>query len=379
MENLTFVEVSKDALSNNIKQFRKIVGDKVKICPCVKSNAYGHGLVQAAKIFLEAGADLLSVNALYEAKVLRENKISAPIYVMGYIPLADLKEAVEMDVSMVVYNYETIDLLSAIASKINKTPRVHIKVETGNNRQGVPLNDIVNFAQYIKKQGNIFIEGLSTHFANIEDTTDHTFAFLQLSNFKKAIEDLRLANIEIPIKHCANSAATILFKETHFDMVRVGISSYGMWSSPETFVSYSKDAAKDFALTPALTWKAKVVQVKDVDEGQCIGYGCTYKTTCKSKIAIIPVGYYDGYDRGINNAYVLIHGKRAPVRGRICMNMFMVDITYIDDVKIEDEVILIGRDKEETISAETFGKWAGTINYEATTRINERIPRIVVA
>jgi len=297
---------------------------------------------------------------------------------MGYISLADLKEAVEMDVSMVVYNYETIDLLSAIASKINKIPRVHIKVETGNNRQGVPLNDIVNFAQYIKKQGNIFIEGLSTHFANIEDTTDHTFAFLQLSNFKKAISDLQLANIEIPIKHCANSAATILFKETHFDMVRIGISSYGMWSSNETLVSYSKNAAQDFALTPALTWKAKVVQVKDVDEGEYIGYGCTYKTDKKSKIAIIPVGYYDGYDRGINNAYVLIHGKRAPVRGRICMNMFMADITNIYDVKIEDEVVLIGRDKDEVISAETFAKWAGTINYEATTRINERIPRVVL-
>jgi alanine racemase len=201
---------------------------------------------------------------------------------------------------------------------------------------------------------------------------------IQIERFLQADQLLKDNGITVKIKHCANSAATILFPKTHFDMVRVGIASYGMWPSKETYVSYLQERNSGFELTPAFTWKAKIAQIKNVPAGEFIGYGCAFKTTHDTKLAIIPVGYYDGYDRGISNNYVLIHGKRAFLRGRVCMNMIMVDVTDIPEARLEDTVTLMGVDGEETITAEQFGTWAGTINYEVTTRVNDRILRAVV-
>ena len=176
----------------------------------------------------------------------------------------------------------------------------------------------------------------------------------------------------------ANSAATILFPETHFDLVRVGISSYGMWPSKETYVSYLNERNNGFSLIPAFTWKTKIAQIKDIPPGEYIGYGCTFRTTHDTKLAILPVGYYDGYDRGVSNGYVLVHGKRAFLRGRVCMNIIMADVTDIPEAALEDDVVLIGKSGDEMISAEQFASWASTINYEATTRVNDRIPRILI-
>jgi len=392
MKNLlTWVEVSRDALAHNIKIFRDKVGPDVLLCPCVKANAYGHGLVETSKIFLENGADWLAVNALYEAEILRKAGINAPIYVMGYTLMEDLAKAWELDVRLVIYDRETVAKLAELASsgRFEKPINLHIKVETGNNRQGVHVEDLVDFAKYISDSadGKLRIEGLATHFANIEDTTDHSYAFEQLEKFKKAGEMLKEAGIDVPMMHCGNSAATILYPETHLSMVRVGISAYGMWPSPETRVSYQnshKDVdANGFELRPAFTWKSVVAQVKTVQKGDFIGYGCTCRTTRDTKIAVIPVGYYDGYDRRLSStAHVLIHGQRAKVLGRVCMNIFMADVSDIPQVSVEDEVILMGEAEFEgnsdQISAEQFAGWIGTINYEVTTRVNERIPRIVV-
>jgi len=371
---LNWIEISKDALSNNIKQFRNIVGEEVLICPCVKANAYGHGLIESAKVFLDAGADWLAVNALYEAEELRANGVTAPIYILGYVELAELKRAVELGCRLVAYNREIIARLG----EIGKPVKIHIKVETGNNRQGVLMKDLIEFVEYVKSFEHIEIEGLTTHFANVEDTTDHSYAELQLAKFNEAIKKIEGIGVHIPIKHCANSAAAILFPKTHFQMVRVGISSYGMWSSNETYLSYLKEVGDGFKLIPALTWKTKIAQIKVIPSGEYIGYGCTYKTGHETRLAILPVGYYDGYDRGAGNGYVLIHGKRAPIRGRICMNIMMVEVTDIPEAKLEDEVILIGRSGDDEINAEQFATWADTINYEVTTRINERIPRIFI-
>ncbi len=371
MSELTWVEISRQALESNIKQFRNLIGNDVLMCPCVKANAYGHGLVETAKIFLDSGADWLSVNALYEAEKLREASIDCPIYVMGYIGLDNLAKAAELELRMVVYNKETIEKLGSIG----KAVKVHIKVETGNNRQGVLIENLLDFANLIKGFENIEIEGMATHFANIEDTTDHSYAEKQLAKFQEAADLLENAGFPVPIKHCANSAATILFDKTYFNLVRTGISNYGMWPSNETYVSYLKEIGDGFELKPAFTWKTKIAQIKTIKAGEYIGYGCTYKTGHESKIAILPIGYYDGYDRGINGGHVLIHGKRAAIRGRVCMNIIMVDVSDIPEAKIEDEVILIGKDADEEISAEQFGTWAATINYEVTTRVNERIGR----
>lgn len=378
IDKLTWVEVSKEALASNIRQFRKLIGDDKILCPCVKANAYGHGLTETGKIFLEAGANWLSINSLYEAEALRESGIDAPLLILGYVSLESLKQALEIDARMIVYNRETIERLDKEAKTLGKKAKIHIKVETGNNRQGVLLSELADFGKFVQSFENVEIEGMSTHFANIEDTTDHSYAMEQIDKFLQAENILNEIGVKIAIKHCANSAATILFPETHFDLVRVGIASYGMWPSRETYVSHVNERNNGFELTPALTWKAKIAQIKTVPANEHIGYGCTFQTTHDTKLAILPIGYYDGYDRVINNAHVLIHGKRAFVRGRVCMNIIMVDVTDIPEAKVEDLAILIGKDGDEMISAEQFASWCGTINYEVTTRINDRIPRAII-
>lgn len=375
---LTWVEISQSALENNISQFRRILQKGALLCPCVKANAYGHGLVPVAKIFHQAGADWLSVNSLYEARMLREAGLTCPLYIMGYVACRAVAEAIALDCRLVVYNTETISAIGQAAAACGKKARVHIKVETGTNRQGVLLDDLVEFARFIQTWPQIEIEGIATHFANIEDTTDHSYAQRQMARFDEAARALASAGIHVPMRHCANSAATILFPEYHMDMVRIGISGYGMWPSNETYVSFVRERHNHFTLTPAFTWKTIVAQIKIVPAGEYIGYGCTYKTGHATRLAILPVGYYDGYDRGVVNGYVLIRGRRAPIRGRICMNIIMVEITDIPEVALEDEVVLIGRSGDEMISAEDFARWTGTINYEVTTRVNERVPRIVV-
>jgi alanine racemase len=378
MSDLTWVEISKNHLKNNIQQLRKIIGKKTILCPCVKANAYGHGLIETSKIFLNAGADWLSVNSVYEAQALRDAGIKSPLYILGYVPLDSIKLAIELNCRLVVYNHETLKAVSSASANTGNTAKIHLKVETGTNRQGILYKDLKEFAQIAKTFKNIEIEGLSTHFANIENTTDHSYAELQLKRFSDAASFLKDAGIDIPILHCANSAATILFEKTRFNMVRPGISCYGMWPSSETYDAYIHEIKNGFKLTPALTWKAKIAQVKSIPAGDPVGYGCTYKTEKDTKLAIIPVGYYDGYDRSITNGHVLINNKIAPVRGRVCMNIIMADITGIPEVKTESEAVLLGSSKSTAITAEDFAAWAGTINYEVTTRINERIPRIIV-
>jgi alanine racemase len=378
MDELTWVEISRSALENNIREFRRIISPKTLLCPCVKANAYGHGLVEAARVFLSAGADWLSVNALFEARELRLAGITAPIYILGYVPCAALQEAVALDCRLVVFGKDHIRALAQAAKAAGRPARVHIKVETGSNRMGVRMDELVEFARFIQKQKLVEIEGLATHFANIEDTTDHTFAELQLRRFQDAADMVEAAGITVPIKHCANSAATILFPKTHFQMVRLGIAGYGMWPSNETYVSFVKERKNNFQLAPAFTWKTRIAQLKTVPAGEFVGYGCTYKTSHTTRLAIIPVGYYDGYDRGIAGGHVLIRGRRAAIRGRICMDMLMAEVTDIPGVKAEDEVVLMGRSGDECISAELFAQWAATINYEVTTRVNQRIARILV-
>jgi len=375
MKELTWVEVSESALRNNIAVFRKLIGPDIIMCPAVKANAYGHGLVNAAKVFLDSGADWLAVDALHEAEALRAAGIAEPIYVMGYVMISDLKKIADLNLRLVVYNEETLHELGEVVSE---DVRIHFKVETGNNRQGRGLTGLKELFEVASQYKNIEVEGLATHFANIEDTVDHSYAEAQLNRFEGIIEELKADGYEVPIKHCANSAAALLFDKTYFNMVRPGIACYGMWPSNETYESYLEQGNEGADLVPAFTWKTRIAQLKEVDAGEYIGYGCTYRTTHKTKLAILPVGYYDGYDRGISGGHVLIGGERAPIRGRICMNIMMVEVTDIPGLNVEDEVVLIGSSGSENISAEQFANWAGTINYEIPTRVNDRTPRFMV-
>ncbi len=374
---LTWVEVNKSALNHNIKVFRKLVGPKVLLAPSVKANAYGHDLIETSKIVLKSGADWLCVNALFEAQKLREAGIKSPIYIMGYVLKKDLPEAVKLGCRLVVYNRETVKTLADAARRLRKKAHIHIKMETGNNRQGILMDELEDFARFVKKFPDVVTEGIATHFANIEDTADPSYARFQLQNFRAAFEGLKKIGVKIPMRHCANSAATILFLETHFDMVRPGIAVYGLWPSEEV-KKVAQKKHRFIRLEPVLSWKTRIAQIKEVPKGAFIGYGCTYKTSRRTRLAILPVGYYDGYDRGLSNkAYVLIHGKRAAVRGRVCMNIIMADVTDIPQARVEDTAILLGKDGREEITAEQMADWAETINYEITTRIHEGIPRVI--
>jgi alanine racemase len=376
---LQWVEIDSAALKHNIQQFRLLIGETRKMTVVVKSNAYGHGLVEVSRLASEFGADWLGVNSLEEARMLREGGIDLPIILLGYIPIIDLEEAVSKNLRLTVYNTETVEELAKITSVLDKDAFLHIKTETGVYRQGILGEDLLPFVERIQKYPNLKVEGLSMHFANIEDTTDHSYAQRQLEKFIEYVDLLGQKGITIPVKHVACSAAAILFPETMFDMVRVGIGIYGLWPSKETYLSCIQEKREPVDIKPVLTWKTRVVQTKDVPEGAFIGYGCTYKTTRPTKLAVIPVGYYDGYDRLLSNAsYVLIAGKRAPVRGRVAMNFITVDVTDISNVRLEDEVVLLGSQGQERISAEYLASLCGTINYEIVTRINPKIPREVV-
>jgi len=381
--HLTWVEISRANLSHNIKSFRELIGSGRILCPAVKGNAYGHGLTVCAPVMVEAGADWLGVNALFEAVELMESGIKVPIYIMGYIALDELQTAVENGFHFVVYNEETLQALAQITNKLQKPAFTHLKIETGTHRQGVLAHQIENILELYRNHPLVQMEGLAAHFANIEDTTDHSYAQFQLQNFENAVEKIRAAGFSPKFIHTANTAATILFPKTHFTMVRTGIGNYGLWPSRETREAAEKDG-KNISLKPVMTWKTKIAQVKKIPAGSSIGYGCTYKTDRDSVIAVLPVGYYDGYDRRLsNNSFVLVGGKRAPIRGRIFMNMVVADVTDIPGVRPEDEVVLLGKQSglhgSSEISADDIAQWMGTINYEVTTRINEKLERRLVA
>ena len=375
---LNWVEIDARAIHWNVTQFRRRLGPDVLLGAVVKSNAYGHGMLEVARLAIEAGADWLCVNSVDEAVILREAGHRNEILVMGYVPGDQLGAVVEYDLRPVVYNLETVEQLDRLASE-DEPVGIHLKIETGTHRQGIGEAEVVPFAQRVQRSSRLTLEGISTHFANIEDTTDHSFAHAQISAFSRISDALAAAGMPVMLRHAACSAATILFTRTPLDLARVGISLYGLWPSKETYVSCLERGKPTLDLHPALTWKSRIAQVKRVEEGGYVGYGCTYRVTRASQIAVVPVGYHEGYDRGLSGvAHVLVRGRRAPVRGRVCMNMSMVDVTDVPGVSLEDEVVLLGRQGDERISAEQLAEWCGTISYEIVSRIHPALARIVV-
>src|SRR3989338_5281392 len=399
MTHRTWIEVNRAALLHNVKEFFGLIGPKVRLMAVVKANAYGHGIVEVAQSLLalrsfnEGG--WFGVDSLNEALTLRNAGITQPILTLGYVPLDRLHEAVAHDIRLTVYNSETIEALGMVRqahhdnlvtlslSKGGSRIKLHLKLETGTNRQGLLPEAALELCKLIQQYPQLELEGISSHFANIEDNTDHSFALEQLQRFKQALELLAQQGIYPKIRHMGASAATILMPETHFDMVRVGIGLYGLWPSRETFVStrakektflhprLERGERGGFSLLPVLSWKTRIAQIKKVPAGESVGYGLSERVPQDSRIAIIPVGYYDGYDRKLSSmGNVLIGGKRCKIVGRISMNMCMVDITHVSNAKVEDEVVLLGQQGNERIPAEELAQKIGTINYEVVARIN---------
>ncbi|RJO73219.1 MAG: alanine racemase [Myxococcales bacterium] len=374
-ENLSWVEIDREALEQNIAVFRSLVGEARRLLVVVKGNAYGHGMLPVANIALAAGADWLGVFNMQEAIELRQANIASPILVMGPTPENLLVRAAQLRLSITVASPEAAEAVLRVRPK---SLRVHLKLETGTNRQGF-LPEHLPVIQRLAEEPSIEIEGAYTHFADIEDTTDHSFAETQLRRFQDFTELLLKLDVTPPLLHTACSAATLLFPQTLFAMARVGISAYGLWPSKETYVSAHQVGREPAKLKPVLSWKTRVSQVKELAVGEYVGYGRTFRTTRPTRIAVLPLGYADGYDRGLSNrAHVLIAGRRAPLRGRVCMNLMMADVTDIPEAKAGDEVVLIGAQGDEHIHADHLASWLGTINYEIVTRIASAAPRIVV-
>ena len=377
MSALVWIELDREAPDHNLRQLRKGLRRGAILCAVVKANAYGHGVKEMAGLL--HSADWLAVNSLEEGLELRELGDRRPVLVLGHVPLDCLEEALRHKLDLTVYNRETLEALSRLDLDSVGPARLHLKVETGTGRQGILPQEVEGFVEQLQAVRGAELAGVSTHFANIEDTLNHQYAQNQLDRFQEVLGDLDRRKIRPDFVHTAATAAAILFDKTHFNLVRAGIGIYGLWPSRETYLSTLLGHRPLPDLRPVLTWKTRIVQIKELPEGSYIGYGCTYRATRPIRVGVLPVGYADGYDRKLgNSAYVLIRGKRAPVIGRICMNLTMVDISDNRQAGLEEEVVLLGRNGEERITAETMAEWAGTINYEIVTRISPFLPRKVV-
>lgn len=375
---LSWVEIDAAALEQNVAAIRGNLAPGCRMVPVVKANAYGHGYLQVAGLLDKWQFPYIGVHNLDEALLLREGGIKTDILILGYVPLSDLKTAIDTGFDFVAYNVETLQKATEIATA--KSPaKCHLKLETGTNRQGVAKEQLPEILKLFADKKQLQLVGVSTHFANIEDTTDHSYAEFQFKRYTEMKQMIETSGLAVKYYHMASSAASLLFPHTHFNLARVGIALYGLWPSKETYLSYRLSGKENRILTPVLSWKTLIAQVKDVRKGEYIGYGTTYRATANLKIAVIPIGYFDGYDRQLSNSgHVLVNGMRAPIRGRICMDIFMVDVTDIPGVHLESEVVLIGRSGDEVIRAEDVAGWANTINYEIVSRIGSHLERRVI-
>lgn len=345
----------------------------------VKANAYGHGVAEISDLAVQAGANWLAVETLGEGKNLRELGHQCPILLLGNVQLAELHEVVQSEFRLTVFNLETLEELDKVASRSQRNVHVHLKVETGMNRRGMLLESLPKALSLLQRSEHIQLEGLCSHLATADEPDEASYVQAQVENFNRAVAEVEGKGIHVAIKHLLNSAGTSLLVQAHHDLVRVGISMYGLWPSDQTRRACLEKSIGPQALTPVLTWKTKVVQVKEIPAGSYIGYGRTFHTARAARLAALPIGYSDGYDRKLSNrGSVLIRGKRAPVRGRVSMNVTMVDITDIPGVCLEDEVVLLGRQGEDEITADELATLLETINYEVVTRINWALPRVVV-
>jgi alanine racemase len=376
----THIEISRDNLVHNLNLFKRLSNRKLMFV--VKANAYGHGLKEILSITKDLPIiDYYAVDSVAEALLVKQLDGRKKILVLGWSDKEELE-------TLLINGFETIapspDFLKEadkLAGKLKVRANIHLKIETGTGRMGMaPTLAAEMFNASSFPYSNIQVKGIYSHFANIEDTTDHSYAQHQLEIFNSLLAKINMPNL---LRHFSCSASSLLFPETYFDIVRVGISGYGYWPSKQTYISYIEQDKNGkhlhkIELKPVLSWYSKAAQVKTLETGDPIGYGLSYRTFNKTKILVVPVGYYDGYDRKLSNiSTIIVNGVKAPVRGRVCMDMFMAEVTHIKNIKAGDRITLIGREGNEVIDADDLAELAGTINYEILARLNSLIPRMV--
>lgn len=402
-QHTSWIEIDLNAIRHNLRNLKK-AAEPANVLAVVKSEAYGHGLEEIAQTVWEEGVWGMGIVSIAEGKRIRKLGINCPLVMIAPILPAQMDQAILNDMSPAVFDYEFAEELSRRSVALGRVTKVHIKVDTGMGRLSVDADKTVEFALKAAKLPGLKIEGLYSHLA-AADSLDQSYTQLQYRRFASCVKQLEEAGLHIPVKHLAASAGMILLSAPRYDLTRAGIAMYGLWPSPEVKMivasrngslndlanaqvtgdpetdaagteAFRNNPAADF-LRPALSFKTSVMQVKMLKAGSCISYGCTFMCHRETKIAVLPIGYADGYDRRLSNVgEVLIHGARAPIVGRICMNICMVDVTDIPDVKVGDEAVLLGSQQGATITAEEIAAKIGTINYEVVTRLPMHIPRI---
>jgi alanine racemase len=372
---LSYIELSKENLIHNIKQFRNFAKKGTEFSVAIKGNAYGHGESEVASIIKEH-IEYFQVNSIEELELLRK-VTKKKCFVFGYVQKADIKKAVKLGCILSIFSIEQLVEVEKVISKLKIKQEVHIPVDALLGREGFLLKELPALFQEIKKCKFIQFAGMYAHFANIEDTKDFSHADKQIKEYNKALDMADKAGFKKFHSHISATSGLLVYEkgEGIHPLVRLGIGVYGMWPS-----KYLKAVYKNFhfKLKPVLTWKTKIGKIKVLPKGATIGYGLTYKTTKPTKVAIIPQGYADGLDRGFsNNGSVLVHGTRCRILGRVHMNMSAIDVNHLKNVKLEDEVVILGLQGKEEITAEEMARRVGTINYEITTRISPLLPRII--
>lgn len=368
----TWVEIDRAAIEKNYRAFRGLLAGKTMLMAVVKSNAYGHGIIEYAHELEKLGVDWFGVDSTVEAMVLRREGITKPILALGYTLPDKFTEVAKLGTDMSVSTFEQLEEIkkASLAEKLS----IHLKVDTGMHRQGFMVKDMARLFEVLGGMKEyVLLAGLFTHFAAAKDPDGLDETKQQIAAFNEWRQMFKEKGYD-PIVHASATAGTLLYPEAHYDMVRIGIGMYGLWPSNEVQVY----AQKKVTLTPVLSWKTIVSEVKELTKGERIGYDFTEELLCDSKLAICPVGYWHGYERVLSGkSFVLVAGKRAKIVGRVSMGMIVIDVTDIQKIKVGDVVTLIGKDNDGEVPAGELAKIAGTTQYETVTCINPRIKRFL--
>ena len=363
-----YLEIDLKALASNVRNIKRRSGKKVELLAIVKADGYGHGSYEVSKVALKNGAGSLGVAFLEEGIELRENGIKAPILILSPEFYGREKELIEYDLQPAIADLDFVKNLNREAKKQNKIAEVYLKIDTGMRRYGIEPSSALDFVKGVQQLKNIRLKGVLSQFSTTEDT-DKDFAEEQLYLFKKAVKQLEELNGDRLVRSIANSGAFLKLPQSYFDQVRIGILMYGVYPSPKL--------VKRVEVNPVMSLKSRIVQIKEVEKGESVGYGRTFITKRRTKIGTIPLGYADGYPWQLSNrGWVLVKGKRVPIIGRVCMDAFMIDLTALKDVKTGEEVVLMGKQGKEKIDAHQIAGWANSFSYEIVSRMEKRLPRV---
>lgn len=367
----TWADVHVDNITHNVQVFKRHLDKKTHLMAVIKADGYGHGAVETAFAAIKGGASYLGVAVLDEALVLRRAGIEEPILLLSPIEKEAVKTAVENNLSITVFTEEIVKEIIQFKNLLTHKPVVHLKVDTGMSRIGVRTIEETMYLLHLLQENDIEVEGIYTHFADAENLTDPSYTYMQYEMFMEIVQHVEDQGIQIPIRHCANTAATIAFPELQLNMVRVGIGLYGLFPTMD-FIGL-------LPLKTVMDFKTRILYVKEIPKNQTVGYARTYTAPSARMIATIPVGYADGFPRRLSNkGYVSIQNRRVPIVGLVCMDQTIVDVTSIDRVELFEEVTLFGDIKNSAVSVYDIAEWTETTHYDILCALGKRVPRVYI-